>query len=113
MKLLFTKRAYARVGGSESLAYQFATRLASRGHDVRVVCAQAFDDRRVFTNEGVEIVQVKPRGGFLGSFADASTLVDLMRTDVLAPRLRIGGNSTAATCRATSRATGAPTRSRP
>jgi len=83
MKLLFTKRAYARVGGSESLAYQFATRLAARGHDVRVVCAQAFDDRRVFTNEGVEVVQVKPRGGFLGSVADASTLVDLMRTDVL------------------------------
>jgi len=83
MKLLFTKRAYARVGGSESLAFQFATRLAARGHDVRVVCAQAFDDRRVFMNEGVEVVQVKPRGGFLGSFADASTLVDLMRTDVL------------------------------
>src|SRR5213080_1739823 len=83
MKLLFTKRAYARVGGSESLAYQFATRLAARGHDVRVVCAQAFDDRRVFTNEGVEVVQVKPRGGFLGSVADASTLIDLMRTDVL------------------------------
>src|SRR5438876_11620894 len=83
MKLLFTKRAYARVGGSESLAYQFATRLATRGHDVRVVCAQAFDDRRVFMNEGVEVVQVKPRGGFLGSVADASTLVDLMRTDVL------------------------------
>jgi len=83
MKFLFTKRAYARVGGSESLAYQFATRLATRGHDVRVVCAQAFDDRRVFMNEGVEVVQVKPRGGFLGSVADASTLVDLMRTDVL------------------------------
>jgi glycosyltransferase involved in cell wall biosynthesis len=83
MKLLFTKRAYARVGGSESLAYQFATRLAVRGHDVRVVCGQAFDDRRVFTNEGVEVVQVKPRGGFLGSVADASTLIDLMRTDVL------------------------------
>ena len=83
MKLLFTKRAYARVGGSESLAYQFATRLAGRGHDVRVICAQAFDDRRVFTDEGVEVVQVKPRGGFLGSVADASTLVDLMRTDVL------------------------------
>ena len=83
MKLLFTKRAYARVGGSESLAYQFATRLAARGHDVRVVCAQAFDDRRVFTSEGVEVVQVKPRGGFFGSVADASTLVDLMRTDVL------------------------------
>jgi len=83
MKLLFTKRAYARVGGSESLAYQFATRLAARGHDVRVICAQAFDDRRVFTSEGVEVVQVKPRGGFFGSVADASTLVDLMRTDVL------------------------------
>jgi glycosyltransferase involved in cell wall biosynthesis len=83
MKLLFTKRAYARVGGSESLAFQFATRLAARGHDVRVVCAQAFDDRRVFMKEGVEVVQVKPRGGFLGSVADASTLVDLMRTDVL------------------------------
>src|SRR2546429_8999688 len=83
MKLLFTKRAYARVGGSESLAYQFATRLAARGHDVRVVCAQAFDDRRVFTSEKAEVVQVKPRGGFLGVVADASTLVDLMRTDVL------------------------------
>src|SRR5438309_10958599 len=83
MKLLFTKRAYARVGGSESLAYQFATRLGARGHDVRVVCAQAFDDRRVFTSEKVEVVQVKPRGGFLGFVADASTPFDLMRTDVL------------------------------
>src|SRR5256712_10054814 len=34
-------------------------------------------------NEGVGVVQVKPRGGFLGSVADASTLVDLMRTDIL------------------------------
>jgi len=84
MKILFTKRAYARVGGSESLAYQFATRLAARGHEVRVVCAQAFDERRVFTDQGVEVVQVKPRGGFLGLAADATTLVDLMRTDVLA-----------------------------
>ena len=83
MKLLFTKRAYAKVGGSESLSYQFATRLAARGHEVRVVCAQAFDDRRVFVDKGVEVVQVKPRGGFLGQVADASTLVDLMRTDVL------------------------------
>jgi len=83
MKVLFTKRAYAKVGGSESLAYQFATRLAARGHEVRVVCAQAFDDRRVFIEQGVEVVQVKPRGGFLGQVADASTLVDLMRTDIL------------------------------
>src|SRR5213593_2678279 len=83
MKLLFTKRAYARVGGSESLAYQFATRLAARGHEVRVVCAQAFDDRRVFSDRGVEVVQVKPKGGFLGLAADATTLVDLMRGEVL------------------------------
>src|SRR5439155_1638797 len=50
---------------------------------VRGVCAQAFDGRRVFTDRGVEVVQVKPRGGFLGLAADATTLVDLMRTDVL------------------------------
>src|SRR5207237_10087273 len=74
MKLLFTKRAYARVGGSESLAYQFATRLAARGHDVRVVCAQAFDDRRVFTSEKVEVVQVTPRGGFLGGVGGGAPL---------------------------------------
>src|SRR2546430_2535390 len=80
MKLLFTKRAYARVGGSESLAFQFATRLAARGHEVRVVCAQAFDDRRVFSDRGVEVVQVKPRGGFLGPAAPATTPAAPMRT---------------------------------
>src|SRR6266516_1739113 len=31
MKVLFTKRTYAPMGGSESLAYQWATRLAARG----------------------------------------------------------------------------------
>jgi len=100
MRLLFTKRGYSPVGGSESLAYQFATRLAARGHDVRVVCAwptekeeasyrgAAFDpvvhdDHRVFVDRGVEVVQVKPRGGILGMAADATTLVDLMRGDLL------------------------------
>lgn len=101
MKLLFTKRGYSPVGGSESLCYQFATRLAQRGHDVRVLCAwptdgeeerypasryspTVFDDHRVFTDEfGVEVVQVKPRGGLLGVAADATTLLDLMRGDVL------------------------------
>src|SRR5207237_8421141 len=83
MKLLFTKRAYARVGGSESLAYQFATRLAARGHDVRVVCAQAFDDRRVSTSEKVAVVEVTRRGGALGVVADASTLLDLLRAHVI------------------------------
>ena len=83
MKILFTKRAYAPMGGSESLTYQWATRLAERGHDVRVVCGQAFDERPRFDDRGVDVVQVKPRGGFLGHVADASTLVDLMRVEEL------------------------------
>jgi len=100
VRLLFVKRGYAPIGGSESLCFQFATRLAARGHDVRVVCAwpserehskwqlehddeRAYDDHRVFTHRGVEVVQVKPKGGLLGLAADATTLVDLMRGDVL------------------------------
>ena len=100
MKLLFTKRGYSPIGGSESLAYQFAARLAARGHDVRVVCAWptekeeaayrgtsfgpvVHDDHRVFMDRGVEVVQVKPRGGILGMAADATTLVDLMRGELL------------------------------
>ncbi|HEV8229509.1 MAG TPA: glycosyltransferase family 4 protein [Candidatus Limnocylindria bacterium] len=83
MKILFTKRTYAPMGGSESLTYQWATRLAARGHDVRVLCAQAFDPRPRFDDRGVDVVQVKPRGGLLGQFADASTLVDLMRIEEL------------------------------
>ena len=100
MKVLFTKRGYSPIGGSESLAYQFATRLAARGHDVRVVCAwpsekeeatypaarlqpSVFDDHRVFLDRGVEVVQVKPRGGIFGKAADATTLLDLMRGDLL------------------------------
>jgi glycosyltransferase involved in cell wall biosynthesis len=83
MKILFTKRTYAPMGGSESLTYQWATRLAARGHDVRVVCGQAFDERSHFEDRGVEIIQIKPRGGFFGYMADASTLVDLMRVEEL------------------------------
>jgi glycosyltransferase involved in cell wall biosynthesis len=83
MKVLFTKRTYAPMGGSESLTYQWATRLAARGHDVRVVCGQTFDPRPRFIDRGVEVIQVKPRGGLLGLVADASTLVDLMRVDEL------------------------------
>jgi len=100
MRVLFVKRGYAPIGGSESLCFQFATRLAARGHDVRVVCAwpsereqakwqldhgsaRTHEDHRVFTHRGVEVVQVKPKGGFLGLAADATTLVDLMRAEVL------------------------------
>ena len=83
MRILFTKRTFAPMGGSESLTYQFATRLAARGHDVRVVCGQAFDARPRFWKDGVDVVQVKPRGGLLGLVADASTLIDLMPLDEL------------------------------
>ncbi|MBM4434066.1 MAG: glycosyltransferase family 4 protein [Chloroflexi bacterium] len=100
MRLLFVKRGYAPIGGSESLCFQFATRLAQRGHDVRVVCAwpserehakwrldhrgaRIYEDHRVFEHRGVEVVQVKPKGGFLGLAADATTLVDLMRSEIL------------------------------
>jgi len=100
MRILFTKRGYAPIGGSESLCFQFATRLAAKGHDVRVVCAwpserehvkwqldgtaaRVFDDHRVFSHRGVEVVQVKPKGGLLGLAADATTLVDLMRGEIL------------------------------
>lgn len=83
MRILFTKRTYSPMGGSESLTYQFATRLAARGHDVRVVCGQAFDDRPRFTDNGVDVIQVKPRGGLLGMVADASMLLDLLPLDEL------------------------------
>lgn len=83
MRILFTKHTFAPMGGGESLAYQFATRLAARGHDVRVVCRQAFDQRSRFTEHGVDVVQVKPRGGLLGIVADASMMVDLMPVEEL------------------------------
>ena len=83
MKVLFTKRNYAPMGGSESLTYQWATRLAARGHDVRVVCGQAFDSRRRFEDHGVDVIQVKPRGGLLGQVADASMMLDMMPIDEL------------------------------
>ncbi|MGH2490278.1 MAG: glycosyltransferase family 4 protein [Candidatus Limnocylindria bacterium] len=83
MKVLFTKRNYAPMGGSESLTYQWATRLAARGHDVRVVCGQAFAERPRFEDQGVDVIQVKPRGGFLGYVADASMMVDLVPSEEL------------------------------
>src|SRR5688572_3122774 len=83
MKVLFTKRNYAPMGGSESLTYQWATRLAARGHDVRVVCGRAFDERPRFVEGGVEVIQVKPRGGLLGHIVDASMMFDTMRIDEL------------------------------
>ena len=83
MRILFTKHTYSPMGGSESLTYQFATRLAARGHDVRVVCGRAYDERPRFTDNGVDVIQVKPRGGFFGQVVDATMLVDLINVDEL------------------------------
>lgn len=104
MRILFVKRLYEPIGGSESLTYNLATGLVSRGHDVRVVCMWPprqdrgyrvdrfhpveFDGYRVFRDRGVEVVQVRPRGGILGVAADWTALLDLMRMDVLEPYAR-------------------------
>jgi glycosyltransferase involved in cell wall biosynthesis len=101
VRILFVKRLYEPVGGSESLTYHLATGLAARGHDVRVASMwppredrgyrvdrfrpTEFDGYRVFRDRGVEVVQVRPRGGFLGAAADWTALLDLMRMDVLEP----------------------------
>lgn len=101
MRILFVKRLYEPIGGSESLTYHLATGLVARGHDVRVVCMWpprqerryrvdrlqpvAYDGYRVFRDRGVEVVQVKPRGGILGAAVDWTALLDLMRMDVLEP----------------------------
>lgn len=99
MKILFVKRLYEPVGGSESLTYHLATGLAARGHDVRVVCMwpagpdrrygverfhpMVHDGHRVFHDRGVQVVQVRPRGGVFGAAMDWTALLDLMRMDVL------------------------------
>lgn len=100
MRILFIKRLYEPVGGSESLTYHIATGLAARGHDVRVACAwpaanqarryraERFkpvvrEDHRVFWDRGVEVVQIRPRGGLLGTAIDWTGLIDLMPLDVL------------------------------
>ncbi|TMD62159.1 MAG: glycosyltransferase family 4 protein [Chloroflexi bacterium] len=104
MRILFVKRLYQPIGGSESLTYHLATGLVSRGHDVRVACMwppqqdrsyrvdrfhpSEFDGYRVFRDKGVEVVQVRPRGGILGAAADWTALLDLMRMDVLEPYAR-------------------------
>jgi glycosyltransferase involved in cell wall biosynthesis len=99
VRILFVKRLYEPVGGSESLTYHLATGLVARGHDVRVVCMWpprqerryrvdrlqpvVHDGYRVFRDHGVEVVQVKPSGGILGAAVDWTALLDLMRMDVL------------------------------
>ena len=104
MRILFVKRLYEPIGGSESLTYHLATGLVARGHDVRVACMWPardsrgyrvdhfrpveFDGFRVFQDHGVEVVQVRPRGGIFGAAADWTALLDLMRMEILEPYAR-------------------------
>ncbi len=86
MNILFIKKLYSPIGGSEALTYQLATRLAARGHRVRVISlwpgcerngyppapALAFADRshRLYRHRGVELFQLRPRWGRLGQILD-------------------------------------------
>lgn len=100
MRILFVKRLYEPIGGSESLTYELASGLAARGHDVRVACCWpprseerhyrperlrpvVMEGHRVFWDRGVEVVQIRPRGGILGTAADWTGLIDLMPLGIL------------------------------
>ncbi|MCL4466764.1 MAG: glycosyltransferase family 4 protein [Chloroflexi bacterium] len=95
MKITFLKKGYSPVGGSEVLTYELATRLAARGHAVRVLCQWPAGERygfpprqslrretreyRLFWHRGVEIYQLLPRLGGLGRRLDVLSPFNLLR----------------------------------
>ncbi|MHB1132196.1 MAG: glycosyltransferase family 4 protein [Chloroflexota bacterium] len=114
MRILFLKKAYSPVGGSEVLTYQLATRLASRGHEVQVVCQWPTGERygfpppqslvetdldyRRFVHEGVEVFQLRPNLGELGRRLDVLAPFNMLRYD-LARRLVDGADIVHNICR--------------
>ncbi|MHB1006561.1 MAG: glycosyltransferase family 4 protein [Chloroflexota bacterium] len=98
MNVLFIKKLYSPVGGSEALTYQLATRLAARGHRVRVVSlwprAQRYGfppaadlvrsarNHRLYLNAGVEVYQLRPRMGALGQALDVMAPFRLLRREI-------------------------------
>lgn len=98
MNILFIKKLFSPVGGSEALTYQLATRLASRGHRVRVLCHWPRNHRygfpppsellsgnsvyRSFLHRQVEVVQIRPRFGQLGQVLDVLAPFNLLRREV-------------------------------
>ena len=98
MNILFVKKLYSPVGGSEVLTYQLATRLAARGHRVRVLSlwpagerydfpplsslALVYPTHRLFVHEGVELYQLRPRWGALGQALDVLAPFNLLRYEV-------------------------------
>ena len=95
MRIVFLKKAYSPIGGSEVLTHELATRLAARGHEVRVVCQWPVGERygfppphslvetdldfRRFLHEGVEIFQLRPGLGELGRRLDVLSPFNLLR----------------------------------
>lgn len=98
MNILFVKKLYSPVGGSEALTHQWATRLAARGHRVRVLSLWPIYRRhgfppsdlpivagrhyRAFEDGGVAVHQLAPRAGPLGKVLDILPFVNLVRRDV-------------------------------
>ncbi len=98
MNVLYIKKLYSPIGGSEALTYQLATRLAARGHRVRVIslwpgCERngypppstlAFADRshRLYLHAGVELYQLRPRWGRLGQALDLLAPFNLLNYEL-------------------------------
>src|SRR3990172_6557070 len=95
VNILFIKKLYSPVGGSETLTYQWARRLAAGGHDVRVLSLWpvyrrhnfpprerpllAGEHYRAFTDGGVAVYQLAPYGGALGKLLDILPFSNLVR----------------------------------
>lgn len=98
LNVLFVKKLYSPVGGSEAMTYQLATRLAQRGHRVRVLSLQPWSRRyqfppadslvasgqhyQVFHDKGVEVCQLESHLGKVGCWLDIMAPFNLLRYDV-------------------------------
>jgi glycosyltransferase involved in cell wall biosynthesis len=98
LNILFIKKLYSPIGGSEAMTYQLATRLADRGHRVRVLSLWQHPQRyqfpppgslidegeqyRLYLDAGVEICQLRPRYGQIGNFLDVLSPFNLLRRSV-------------------------------
>lgn len=94
MNILFLKKLYSPIGGSEALTFQLATRLAAHGHRVRVLSlwprrerygfppaadlALVHSTHRLYLNAGVELYQLRPRLGALGGVLDVLAPFNLL-----------------------------------
>ena len=115
MRIVFLKKSYSPIGGSEVLTHELATRLAARGHEVRVVCQWPVGERygfppphslletdldfRRYLYEGVSISSsLRPGLGELGQRLDVLSPFNLLRYD-LARQLSHGADIIHNICR--------------